>query len=200
MKFTLRYPLEEPLPTNASLEIFYGDGSTERHEIRESMAQMRDGELTFEHPYEKSGKYKTMFTLTNLVSALTLKQESFMLRRVHGLAVQVKLKDRSEMDGFGKDGIRFPTSKVIEFKLNVQDGDVERFVIEHNGQMFKETTLDRVQFIFSRGTSICCFHSFPFCRQVTSGIRKKNAMNLQMCSLITLSPLSSPPLLFAQGT
>lgn len=146
MNFSLTYPPEEPLPTNASLEIFYGDGSTEKHEIRESMSQMQDGELKFEHSYEKSGKYKTMFTLTNLVSALTLKKESFLLRRIHNLALQVKMKDRSEMDGYGKDRDRFPTSKIIQFKLNVQDGDVERFVIEHNGQMFKETTLDQVQF------------------------------------------------------
>lgn len=138
--------MQDPLPTNASLEIFYGDGSTEKHEIHESMSQMEDGQLTFEHAYPKSGKYKTMFTLTNLVSSLTLKKESFILRRVQGLSVQVKMKDRSQTDGFGKDGDRYPTSKIIEFQLNVEEGDVERYVIERNGEMFKETTLDRLQF------------------------------------------------------
>lgn len=178
VKFSLTYPPEEPLPTNASLEIFYGDGSTERHEIRESMSQMQDGQLNFEHTYEKSGKYKTMFTLTNQVSALTLKKESFLLRRIHGLGLQVKMKDSSQMDGFGKNRDRFPASKIIEFKLNVEDGDVERFVIEHNGQMFKETTLDRVQFS-SQEVRQYMLPLSPSLLSTRSERQEKNAMNPQ---------------------
>lgn len=174
VNFTLLYPGDDPLPTNASLEIFFGDGSTERHEIPQSMSQMKDGQLEFEHEFQKAGKYKTMFTLSNLVSRLTLKMQSFVLKRIHGLSLQVNMKGREESDGFGLNSDRFPTSKLIEFKLNVEDGDVERFVIQRNGQMFKETTQDRVQFSSQEVRKY--FHSlsssirfpFPFCTNTHS--------------------------------
>jgi len=148
VNFTLTYPVDEaPLPTDASLEIFYGDGFTEKYPVDRGLKQwIKPGVLFFQHEFPKSGKYRTMFTLTNLVSTLTLKKESFVMRRIQGLSVEMKHKSGQVIKSYGKNGDRYPVSDLIRFHLRVMEGDVERFIVERNGEIYKETTLDVVPF------------------------------------------------------
>jgi hypothetical protein len=106
----------------------------------------KPGELFFQHEFSKSGKYRTMFTLSNMVSALTLKKESFVMRKIHGLSVDLKHKSGQVIQSYGKNKDRYPVSDLIRFHMKVQKGDVERYIVERNGETFKETTLDVVPF------------------------------------------------------
>lgn len=102
--------------------------------------------MAFTHVYQKPGKYKVMFTMTNLVTALTLKTETYLLRRINGLAVETRIKGRAVTDGYGNTKDRFPTGKVIQFKLSTEVGDVEKFFVELNGEPYKTTTASSVSF------------------------------------------------------
>lgn len=157
VQFTLSYPVdEEPLPTNATLEIFYGDGTTSKHEIPSDGGKKgkkgsqltfdASGSLVFNHEFARSGKYKVMFTLSNLVSSLTLKKQAFVLRRIAGLSVEDRIKGRGEVAGYGPQMNRYPTGKVVNFRFNVTEGDVDKYLVELNGELFKETTLDTMAF------------------------------------------------------
>ena len=176
VQFTLSYPIdEEPLPTNATLEIFYGDGTTSKHEIpsdgknkvkKGSGNQLTfdaSGSLVFNHEFARSGKYKVMFTLSNLVSSLTLKKQAFVLRRIAGLSVDDRIKGREKTAGYGPEANRYPTGQVVNFRLNVTEGDVDKYLVELNGELFKETTLDTVAFSTKEvGTHFSISPSFPF--------------------------------------
>lgn len=146
--FKLKYPKDDfPLPTNATLEIMYGDGTApEKRTVTPD--NMQNGHLLFSHAYAKPGKYKSMFTLTNVVSALTLKTESYLLRRINGLTVDVMLKGRdgNALDGYGRNKARFPTNRVIQFKASVAEGDVEKYIVELNGEQYKTTTNPTLKF------------------------------------------------------
>lgn len=87
-----------------------------------------------------------MFTLANTVSSLTLKKETFVLRRIHGLTVDLIQKDKTKMVGFGRNEKRFPILKPIRFAMKVETGDVDRYIIELNGQVWSETTKDVIAF------------------------------------------------------
>lgn len=127
-------------------QVFYGDGSTEKVELPENPIELPDGYMAFSHEYPKPGKYKVMFTLSNLVTSLTLKTESYLLRRINGLSAEVGLKGRATADGYGNNKERFPTNKVIQFKLSTEEGDVEKYFVELNGQPFKATTVPLVSY------------------------------------------------------
>lgn len=87
-----------------------------------------------------------MFTLSNMVSTLTLKKESFVMRKIKEVSVDMKHKSGQMIESFGRNGDRFPVKDLIRFHLRVKEGDVERFIVERNGEVFKETTLDVVPF------------------------------------------------------
>lgn len=167
------------MPTNATLEIFYGDGTTSKHEIPSDSKKKTkkgsgnqltfdpSGNLVFNHEFGRSGKYKVMFTLSNLVSSLTLKKQVFVLRRIAGLSVEDRIKGREQVAGYGPEANRYPTGKVLNFRFNVTDGDVDKYLVELNGELFKETTLDSMAFstkeVRTHFFSVCSFPSFYLC-------------------------------------
>ena len=121
-------------------------------ELPEQWADITDGQLTFTHEYPKPGKYKAMFTLHNIVSTLTLKSEAFLLRRIDGLMVETGLKGRPVPDGYGLNKDRYPVNKVIQFKTSVAGGDVEKYIVELNGEQFKSTTNPTIKY---SSTEVC---------------------------------------------
>ena len=134
------------MPTNATLEVFFGDGNTAKVELASAKDRFKDASVSFDHEYKRPGKYKTMFTLSNLVSSFTLKKTSFVLRRITGFTVQTTLKRNASVTGYGSNQDKFPVSETIVFKMSAQSGDVERFLVEKESSMYKETTLDEIQF------------------------------------------------------
>lgn len=76
------------LPTNGSVSILFGDGSTLDWTIPEKWSELPNGEKIFSHRYKHPGHYKVIVTMSNLVSTLTLKTDIFLLRRINGFELE----------------------------------------------------------------------------------------------------------------
>ena len=119
---------------------------TETVRLPQALTQIKNGLMTFDHEYMKSGKYKAMFTLSNIISNLVLKKQVVVMKRITGLSVEAKIRGRQETGGYGSRKDRYPTGTSIDFIMRTTEGDVEKYLIEINGQPFKETTLDKMSF------------------------------------------------------
>lgn len=67
VKFSISYPPEKTLPTNATATLNYGDGKHESWQIEETGWT---GEQIFEHEYLKPGKYKVHLNISNTVTTV----------------------------------------------------------------------------------------------------------------------------------
>ena len=125
---------------------------------------MKTGVMIFHHEYVKSGKYKAMFTLSNLISNVILKKQVVVMRRITELSVVSKLRGKESDEGYGIRRDRYPAGKTIDFKIRTEDGDVEKYLIEINGQPFKDTTLDKISFSSQEVRVTTFYPPFPSIR------------------------------------
>lgn len=143
--------------------MFYGDGGSEKVMVSDQSLDLADSGMQFKHEYAKKGKYKVMFTLSNLVTSLTLKAEATLMNRIQGLDVSVKVKGRGAVEnGYGPGHDRYPVNKMIQFNMSVADGDVEKYVIELNGQPLKSTTNPILKYSTAEVNEFCKFGKEEF--------------------------------------
>ena len=87
------------------------------------------------------------------------------MRRITGLAVKTKYlnPERGYVPGIGVNANYFPISKPINFTIDTKAGDIEHYVIEMNGQPWKNSTLNMTSF---KTSQVICQSTLCECRDL----------------------------------
>ena len=77
LSYTLTY--NDPIPTNAFVQFEYGDGTVSTAQALSNYITISGGSHTFQHTYGSDGDYITKFTISNLVSSVTVERQVLVM-------------------------------------------------------------------------------------------------------------------------
>lgn len=150
VKFSLSYPEDKILPTNATAFISFGDGRRHLWKVPEAVEDWT-GEMEVLHVYEKSGLFNVEVEISNVVSKLQKRFQVDVSRRITGLDVRSKhYLDNQKITALEAAGSEvLPLGAMVNYNLTLLEGDVEYYLVKMNDELYKNTTKQALNVTFN---------------------------------------------------